>query len=182
MHDLDQLIEYATKYSLHHLRRSGEVSPTLLAVTKDGVMAYVPNKFANDSDKDNLVLIARLIAVAYEADAVAMILESWLTLGPDASLLDTPPSKSPNRKEVVVIMAESRQSSAQRFLFIQRNAVGKFIGFGPNSLLPFDEMQGRFAQILSRHIPSELDAEKARVFLRAMGIIVVQKESDPRWN
>ncbi len=120
--------------------------------------------------------------MAYEADAVAMILESWLTIGPDPSLLDTPPSQSPKRKEAVVIMAESRHSSAQRFLFIQRNAHGRFTGIGPNPLPQIDSMEGRFSQILSPQIPSKLDAEKARVFLRAMGIVVVSIGSDPRWN
>lgn len=56
MQDLNQLIEHATKYSLHHLRRSNRVPPTLLATTPDGVMAYVPEKIANDSDKDNFAL------------------------------------------------------------------------------------------------------------------------------
>jgi len=67
MSDLESLLEYASKYSLHHFRKSGQVPPTLLAATKDGVMAYVPNKIADDRDKDNFSLISRLIAVAYEA-------------------------------------------------------------------------------------------------------------------
>jgi len=182
MQDLNQLLKHATKYSLHHLHRSNRVPPTLLATTPDGVMAYVPKKIASDSDKDNFALIARLITVAYQAETVAMVLESWLTLGPDASLPGTSPSQSPNRKEAVVIMAETRHSSAQRFLFIERNALGRFTGIGPNLMPHFDSMQGRFAQILLPHRPSKIDAEKARTFLRAMGIVVVHKGTDPRWN
>jgi hypothetical protein len=79
-------------------------------------------------------------------------------------------------------MAECHGRSAQRFLFIQRDSFGKFIGFGTSLLPPNNEVQGRFAGLMPPKEPTDEMAMVARNLLRSMGIAVEKAGFDPRWN
>jgi hypothetical protein len=155
-----------------------------MALTPEGFLMYVPEKLADDQAKDKFAQTARLIATGYDARGVAMILESWMTFPKNLSdgLPDVPPSQSPDREEVVVVMAESRDVCKQRFLFIQRNSLGKFIGFSTSPLPEFDDMQGRFARIIPPKIPSKNDALMARSLLKVMGVDLSHRGQNPMWN
>jgi hypothetical protein len=79
-------------------------------------------------------------------------------------------------------MAESRGAKAQRFLFIQRDSRGKFLGFGTSLLPQIDEVQGRFAGLLPPKEPSDEMALAAKNLLKSMGIALENVGFDPRWN
>lgn len=163
---------------------SGSVPPSLMALTPTGFMMYVPDNLSNEAAKDKFANTARLIATGYNADAVAMILESWVTFAqrPGQQVADTPPSQSPDREEVVVVMAETRHTSKHRFLFIQRNSVGQFTGFGTRLVPDFDDTQGRFAQLIPPNVPSENDSAMARSLLKVMGVALADRGQNPIWN
>lgn len=82
----------------------------------------------------------------------------------------------------MAIIAEGRTSGAQRFLFIQRDSFGKFIGFGTSPLPPIDTVQGRFAGLMPPKEPTDEMATAARNLLQVMGIAVEKAGFDPRWN
>jgi hypothetical protein len=182
--DLDRLLEQAADYSRQMMSSAGSVPPTLMALTPDGFLMFVPKKLHGEAQKDKFANAARLIATGYEAVAVALILESWATIArrPGQAIPNTPPSQSPDREEVVFVVAETRQACRQRFLFIQRNSSGNFIGFGTSLLPEFDELQGRFAGLMPPKIPSKSDSLMARTLLQAMGVDLVGGGHDPSWN
>ncbi len=182
--NLNSLIAQAKIYSKHMMEATGSVPPTLMALTPEGFMMFVPASVANENEKDQFANAGRLLAVGYNATAVAMILESWITFAtrPGQPLDVTPPSQSPDRKEVIVIMGETRESCAQQFLFIQRNSSGKFTGFGTSLLPQFDDMQGRFAQMMPPKVPGENEVFMARSLLTAMGVKVTSAGFNPMWN
>lgn len=181
---LEALLAQGRHYAEHMMGSHGSVPPTLMALTEEGFMMFVPNSIANEKAKDQFANAGRLLAVGYKATAVAMILESWATFAtrPGQVLPQTPPSQSPNREEVVVIMGETRDSRGQQFLFIQRNSAGNFTGFGTSLLPQFDDLQGRFAQMMPPKEPGEKDALMARTLLGAMGIQVRNEGFNPMWN
>jgi len=184
--DLEAILKQAEHYANYMMKgSSGSVPATLMVSTPEGFMLHVPAKFSSVEDKDNLAKAGRLLTIGYKANAIAMISEAWITVPkrrgqpPD---LKTPPSESPDREEVVAIMAECHGRSAQRFLFIQRDSFGKFIGFGTSLLPPIDEVQGRFAGLMPPKEPTDEMAMVARNLLRSMGIAVEKAGFDPRWN
>jgi hypothetical protein len=182
--DLEALIAQARQYATHMMKTTGSVPPSLMAITPDGVMLFVPSGMGNDQAKDKFANAGRLVAIGYRATAVAMILESWATFAkrPGQLLTDVPPSQSPDREEVVVIMGETRETRAQQFLFIQRNSAGKFTGFGTSLVPQFNQMEGRFAQMLPPKVPTRQNAVMARTLLAAMGVKVANHGHTPGWN
>ena len=119
--DLETLIDQSRHYAKHMLQKTGCVPPTLMALTPEGLMMFVPSELEDTDAKDKFANTGRLLAVGYKASAVVMILESWATFPkrPGLPLPEGPPSQSPDRKEVVVLMGETRDTRAQQFLFIQ---------------------------------------------------------------
>ncbi len=113
-----------------------------------------------------------------------MTLESRATFAkiPGQAVSDVPPPQSPDREEVVVVMAESREVCRQRFLLFQRDASGRFVGFGASPLPEFDNKQGRFAQLIPLKVPSEQNAAMARTVLQVMGVELIDRGPNPMWN
>ena len=66
--------------------------------------------------------------------------------------------------------------------YIQRDSGGKFAGFGTSLVPQFEELEGRFAQMMPPKEPGDKDAQMARMLLTAMGVIVEGKGADPMWN
>ena len=184
--ELEAILKQADHYAKYMIGGlSGTVPATLMVSTPEGFVLHLPTKFASVEDKDNLAKTGRLLTIGFKASAIAMISEAWITIPkrrgqpPD---LKTPPSESPDREEVVAIMAECRGRSAQRFLFIQRDSFGKFIGFGTSLLPTIEEVQGRFSGLMPPKEPTDEMAIAARNLLQAMGIAVEKAGFDPRWN
>ena len=183
---LENLLQQAEHYSEYMITgSSGSVPPTLMALTADGFIMHIPQRFNSPNAKDLFAKTIRLMAVGYKASSVAMISESWIVTkkSRDRELdLTVPPSDSPDREEVVSIMAESREVRAQRFLFIQRDSLGKFTDFGTSLLPQIQEVEGRFAGLLPPKEPTDEMAIAAKNLLQAMGIAIENVGPDPRWN
>ncbi len=184
---VENLLQQAEHYADWMLRgASGEVPPALMALTPEGFFLHIPSRMNSQEDKDRFAKVIRLIAVAYKATAVATIMESWIVVpkrrGQEIDL-SVPPSQSPDREEVVSIIAEAAQGYATRFLFIQRDSFGKFTGFG-TSLLPSytDQLEGRFTGLMPPKEPTDEMAMSARNLLQMMGISVEKVGFDPKWN
>ena len=139
------------------MRNSGSMPPTLFLIGNDGPMMFLPEKLADTDDKDEFATTARLICIAHNASACVMTLEAWMkTAKPDEKLDTTElPSESIDRQEVIVLMGEDRNRQRQQFLPIIRSDNGKFFNLNEAELPAMDNMEGRFAQILSPKIPDE---------------------------
>ena len=183
---LENLLQQAEHYSEYMMTgSSASVPPTLMALTPEGFIMHIPQRFNSPDAKDLFAKTIRLMAVGYKASAVAMISESWIVTKKSRNReldLSVPPSESPDREEVVSIMAESREVRTQRFLFIQRDSFGKFTGFGTSLLPQIQEVEGRFAGLLPPKEPTDEMAMAAKNLLQAMGIAIENAGPDPRWN
>ena len=181
---LDSLGRQAADYALHMMRTAGSVPPTIIADTAEGYVFCTPVAMADEKAKDQFANVARLLAVAYGARALVMVVEAWVRVASRDSGIDpaTPPSEAPDRKEVVAVISEDRTRSSNRFLPIQRNAAGAFVGFGPSPLPELKTLAGRFTGLMPNRPQSAENAAMAKAALGAMGAHVVNRGFDPSMN
>ena len=170
--DLDTLATYAEGYAEFAMKNIGRVPPTMLAISPEGLLHFIPESLADERAKNDFANIGRLICAAYGATSMVMILESWVTMAKPGQTLDTdtPPSEAFDREEFVVVMGEALDRKTQRFLPILRTDLGGFFGFGEFDVLKFDGIEGRFAGMLP---PNETTPEMramAQALLATMGV------------
>lgn len=166
------------------MRTTGAVPPTVIADTKDGYIFCMPTELTDDAAKDRFAEVARVFAIAHEANALVMIAEAWARL-PDARGhldIETPPSQAPDRKEVVVLMLEDHSRNATGMLPILRDDFGAFNAFGDTGPMQFGESVGRFAGLMPRNKPSNREAAQAKATLLALGMTIVNRGFDPTMN
>ena len=93
------------------------------------------------------------------------------TASPDGTLdLTLPPSESLHRREVVILMGESRAGCRQKTLPIIRTGAGGIFGFGEFEAPAATSFTGRFAQILLPNVPTAAEQKRAGVLLAALGV------------
>ena len=170
--NLDTLVSYAEGYAEFAMKNVGRVPPTMLAVTTDGLLHYLPESMADERAKNDFANIGRLICSAYGAKCVVMIMESWVTMAKPGQPLDPtiPPSEAFDREEFVVVMGETAGRKTQRFLPILRTDAGGFFGFGESNLPLLDGIEGRFAGMLPPVEPPAEMRTMAQTVLAAIGV------------
>jgi hypothetical protein len=94
----------------------------------------------------------------------------------------TPPSKAPDRKEIVALMFEDRDHSATSLLPIIRDAGGKFTELGDAGPIHFGESEGRFSGLMKGTAPTADQSAKAKVELQQLRLSVVNRGFDPTLN
>lgn len=170
--DLDALVTYAEGYAEFAMKNVGRVPPTMLAISPEGLLHFIPESLEDERAKNDFANVGRLICAAFGATNMVMILESWVTMANPGQTLDTetPPSQSFDRKEFVVVMGETAGRKTQRFLPIVRTDAGGFFGFGDSALPQFDGIEGRFAGMLPPVDPSAETRAMAQAVLAAIGV------------
>ena len=179
---LDDLLAQAEHYANHSMRNIGRVPPTLFLIGADGPVMFIPESMADDRAKDDFAATARLMCIAHAASACVMTLEAWAKFAQPGEKLDMTeaPSEAFDRRELVVLMGESRNGQKQRLLPIIRSDNGKFFGFGESELPELDEMKGRFAQLLPTKVPDDGLRQVAKAMLKVQGVKFVQSPHPPR--
>ena len=155
------------------MRKFSRLTPALFLIGADGqLLMFVPDNLADDAAKDDFATTARLVCIAHGATACVMVLEAWVKFATPGEKLDVsePPSEAFDRREVVVLMGESREVQRQKFLPILRSDNGRFFGFDEPDALAMDGMEGRFAQILPPKVPDKHIREVARAMLKVKGV------------
>jgi hypothetical protein len=178
------LAAQATDYALHMMRTTGSVPPTVIADTNEGYVFCMPTALTDDAAKDRFAEVARLFAIAHEASALVLVVEAWAKLPDARGHLDTetPPSESPDRKEVVALMLEDHSRCATCLLPITRDETEKFSAFGDTAPLEFGESAGRFSKLMPRNKPSAREAAQAKASLLSLGMSIVNRGFDPTMN
>jgi len=179
---LDDLLAQAEHYAEYCMRGTGRVTPTLFLIGPDGPLMFVPDSLADEQAKDDFANKARLVCIAHAATACVMALEAWAKFAKPGEKLDMTeaPSEAFDRREVVVLMGESRDGQKQKFLPIIRSGNGKFFGFGEAEDPGADEMKGRFVQILPTKAPDEGLREVAKAMLKVKGAKFALSGNAPR--
>ncbi len=168
---LETLLHQARKYAEFSMRNIGHVPPTMLAMTPEGTLTFLPDGLEDEKAKTSFANTARMICVGYGATAVVMILESWATFAKQGKRLDdTSPSEAMDRKEFVVLMGETAGKKTTEFLPILRTDAGGFFGFGEFDSSGLEGFQGRFAEMLPPIKPDKQMREMAQMLLQAMGV------------
>jgi hypothetical protein len=179
---LDDLLAQAEHYTNYSMRNMGRVPPTLFLIGADGPAMFIPENLADDGAKDDFATNARLMCIAHAATACVMTLEAWAKFAKPGEKFDTTeaPSEAFDRREVLVLLGESRDEVKQKFLPIIRSGNGKFFGFGEPEVPDMDEMKGRFAQILSPKVPDDGLREVAKAMLKVKGVDRASAGTTPR--
>jgi hypothetical protein len=179
---LDDLLAQAEHYANYSMRNIGRVPPTLFLIGADGPVIFIPENMADERAKDDFAATARLLCIAHAASACVMTLEAWAKFATPGEELDMTeaPSEAFDRRELVVLMGESRDGQKQRFLPIIRSDNGKFFGFGESEVPVMDEMKGRFAQLLPTKAPDDGLREVAKAMLKLQGVKFAQSTHAPR--
>ena len=182
--DLDTLAAYAEGYAEFAMKNIGRVPPTMLAISPEGLLHFIPESLEDERAKNDFANIGRLICAAYGATCMVMILESWVTMAKPGQTLDvtTPPSEAFDREEFVVVMGEAQGRKTQRFLPILRTDAGGFFGFGEFDALKFDGIEGRFAGMLPPAKPTPETQAMAQALLAAMGVTLDALQPKPGNN
>jgi hypothetical protein len=165
---LDDLMAQAGHYAEFCLRNSGSMPPTLFLIGDAGPMMFLPGKMASDTEKDNFANAARLVCISHAATCCVMALEAWMKAAKPNETLDMtePPSEAIDREEVIVLMGEDRTGQRQQLLPIIRSDNGRFFNLGESTMPVMDNIQGRFAQILSPKVPDEQGKLLAQTMLK----------------
>ncbi|PWU19865.1 MAG: hypothetical protein C5B50_05395 [Verrucomicrobia bacterium] len=179
---LADLVEHAEFYAGFCMRMSGSLPPTLFIIGADGSHVLSPERLTNLPDKNFFADVARLFCIGHDARLVVMASEAWAVLPKPGEPLDPmkPPSESPDRQEIVLVIGEERGAQKGVVLPIIRAKSGEFERFGANQALEFDSMKGRFAQFLSAEQPSAEQRAEAINLLRAIGIEPKPQTISPR--
>ncbi len=170
--DLDTLAAYAEGYASFAMKNIGRVPPTMLAISPEGLLHFIPESLGDERAKNDFANVGRLICAAFGATNMVMILESWVTMAKPGQTLDTetPPSEAFDREEFVVVMGETIGRQTQRFLPILRTDAGGFFGFGECPAMAFDGIEGRFAGMLPPKQTTPEMRTVALALLAAMGV------------
>jgi len=181
---LDALAAQAKDYALHMMRTTGSVPPTVIADTDEGYIFCMPTALTDTEAKDRFAEVAKMFAVAYRAQALVMILESWVRLPDESGKLDpnVRPSEATDRREMVALLLEDHASSATLLVPIIRGEQGEFAGLADVGPPVSGDSEGRFSKLMPRHKPSSVDVDKAKHQLLVLGLSVENRGFDPTMN
>ena len=106
---LSDLLAHAEYYAAFCLKTSGSMPPTLFIAGSGGLHMLAPSRLANDFEKDDFAITARLFCVAHGATMAVLASEAWMLEARPGEDLDVsqPPSQSPGRREIVALMGTS---------------------------------------------------------------------------
>lgn len=154
------------------LLREGSVAPLFAVVAADGKNAVLAADFSDDEAKRRSLEVVRLAAMAADARAVFMRMESWLVLG-DPLPEGLSPSRSDRRVEVLMVAALARSGEGLEKRFSLREIVRGEDGL-PVSLRelssPDDALaRGPMFDLLPPRPPSALERAYAAAVLERMG-------------
>ncbi|MGD0816141.1 MAG: hypothetical protein ABSA83_21325 [Verrucomicrobiota bacterium] len=183
LESLDDLLAQAEHYAEHSMRNIGRLPATLFLIGSDGPLMFMPESLADDSEKDDFAINARLVCIAHAATACVMALEAWAKFAKPGEKFDMTerPSEAFARREFVILMGESQsEGQKQRFLPIIRSDNGKFFGLGESESPGIDEMTGRFAQLLPTKVPDEGIRQVAKAMLKVKGAGRAMPGATPR--
>lgn len=181
---IQQLLSAGRAVAEGFLRDNGQVPPMLLAFSDAGVILHSATSMASPHVKDDFAGACRLLARANRSTAVVLILEAWARIAPPGGSIDTDirPSTAPDRIEVVTLNAEIPGQGYLAMHEIHRDKDGKFFSLGEDQGMGTADMQGRFAGILPKTPPTDIEADVARKVLLGFGINPDGTRINPLWN
>ena len=165
-------------------RDNGQVPPLMVCVSEEGLVLHSATSTSHPQVKDDFAGACRLLARANRATGMVLVLEAWARLAPVGGTIDTDirPSTASDRIEIVSLNAEIPGHGYLAMHDIQRDKDGKFSALVEDRGMGAADMQGRFAGILPKTPPSDIEVEVAKKVLRGFGINPDGTRVNPQWN
>jgi hypothetical protein len=168
---IQKLFERRCDCAANDLLADGELQFQVVFLTRDDELVVCAADMPDaDRERDALVSILRLMAVAHDAVAAAITAEVWS----DPDYRDgRRPSESPTRREALAVFVvyrdEEGTSLVQSEREIVRDSSGKIIELcapkAPPTPGPCDESMGRLMRIMPRDRPSRHDRRLAKAMI-----------------
>jgi hypothetical protein len=171
---LADLMAHGEYFADQHLRQIGRVPATCFLVGAKGPIIFQPVSMSDGAAKDRFALAVKLFCVAHAATAVVLVMEAWASFATPEQPLDPKerPSEALHRREIVMVVGESRETVIQKCLPIVRTGAGSYFGLGEDAAPPNATLEGRFApQFLPPLPPSPKQQRWAMQQLRKEGLI-----------
>jgi hypothetical protein len=168
---VQKLFDECREIAANDLLRDGELQFQVILLTRDDksirCVADMPDAY---HERDALVSLLRLLAVAYDAVAGGIIAEVWFD--PDCQD-DRRPSESPSRREAILVCVVYREdggmSLVQSKREILRDSTGKIVELrapeAPSTPQCCDESMGRMMRIMPRERPSRRERRLAKAMI-----------------
>ena len=178
---IQELFEKCCENAADGLMRDGEVQFEVVFLTKDNKLIVCAAAMPEAVDeRDGLVSMLRLIAVAHGAVAAGIIAEVWFD--PDCQD-DRRPSESPSRREALAVLVmyrdEAGMSVVESKRDILRDISGNIIELLPSDEPPnakrCDKSKGRLMRIIPREQPSRHERRLAKAMLNKLPTHLVHR-------
>lgn len=159
------------------LLEDGQVMPLYVVYARSGQVVPVQANWKDATEKGRVRALVGLLAIALDAAAVAWMGEAWILLAPEAP--DLMPSRSPRRREVVVVAIEGvAEEDGSRVGLMQLDEIVRDAGGKPSgtSEIPMPAGGGERAfdnelvDLLPPGRPGKLQRVAANVALEALGM------------
>ena len=168
---VQKLFDKCCETATNDLLRDGELQFQVIFLTRDDKLipcvAEMPDAY---HERDALVSLLRLMAVAYDAVAAGIIAEVWFD--PDCQD-DRRPSESPSRREAIAVFVVYRDDGGMSLVQfgreILRDSTGKIVELRAPEAPPTpqccDESMGRLVRIMPRERPSRRERRLAKAMI-----------------
>jgi hypothetical protein len=148
------------------LMAQGSIKSMFTVVAANGARYPVSGSWGDDGDKDALLRLVGLVAVAEAAVAILWVAEAWLVFGNPN--LDIAPSESERRQEVLLSAIAFRSPATGEKLHyvsirhIDRDISGAVTGVSDVDLPPGVEAEGHLTELLPAEPPTLAERRHAR--------------------
>jgi hypothetical protein len=148
------------------LMAQGSIKSAFTIIAANGARHPVSGSWGDDSDKDAVLRLVGLVAVAEAAVAILWCAEAWMVLGNPN--LDLAPSESERRQEVLLSAIAFRSPDTGEKLHyvsirhIARDIGGAVSGVSDVDLPPGVEAEGHLAGLLPAEPPTLAERRHAR--------------------
>jgi hypothetical protein len=167
---LEQIAERAEAVARGFLQQAAFSPQTLYIYGTEGRF-ILQRPYPFDQGQEWFAERGKLACIAAGAYACAFVSEAWTVRPKEGKQVDLSrrPSESPDREQVLMIAAESREGNFQKGLIIRRDRAEKFAGYGETLGLQRNDVKDH-SQFLTAEVPTKEMREKARMELAAKGL------------
>lgn len=176
--DWQELLDFNMRFAIERLVGIGEVGRMFVLHTDDGAV-LIPGEWSDEVERQNIYRLVRLVALAHDATAVAMVTEAWMRKVKrrsgesraefDARTGAVMPSQAEDRIEVVVATLAYRDAADARHTLSKVQEIVRGADAKPTRAKPIDlpttGMSGTMTDLMPERRPTAVERAAARTLL-----------------
>jgi hypothetical protein len=145
---LQELFNCAAENAKSIFEQSGEVHPMWHVVDGDNQNILIATPWSSDEEKEAITFSLRLLFRQQRVKRLAFIVEAWI-VSARTERISSPPSKHPDRREVVMITAEDRDGSSLHGMYYVLRPEHGPAKLSPLKMQDYDKTTGRMVGMLT---------------------------------